>query len=118
MLVTRRFVSRASGREEVTELVRAVELGIPPCPAMRLAFADGTPERTVSVVRHRCGLAAVTGVLPTEVELIACKESAAGLEGALTAGWQRVGETQGTPKRRARATSIARGCSSRQPDAE
>jgi hypothetical protein len=89
VLVTRRFTSRASGREEVTELVRAVELGIPPVPGMRLAFPDGG-ECTVSIVRHRCGLAAVAGVIPTEVELIACKEPAAGLEAALTAGWQRV----------------------------
>ena len=90
VLVTRRFTSRASGHEEVTELVRAVELGIPPVPGMRLAFTDGTAECTVSVVRHRCGLGPVLGVIPTEIELIACKESAAGLEAALAGGWQRV----------------------------
>ncbi|HEY3195581.1 MAG TPA: hypothetical protein VGK42_10140 [Candidatus Dormibacteraeota bacterium] len=89
VLVTRRFVSRANGREEVTELRRAVELGIPPVPGMILDFGDGSPDCTVSKIRHRVGTSGSFGVLPIEVELVGCKEPFAGLEAALEAGWQR-----------------------------
>lgn len=89
VLVTRRFVARVAGDDVVTECSRAVELAIPPVPGMRLAFTDGSPECTVSMVRHRCGLGPVQGVIPSEIELLCCKEKAAGLEAALAAGWQR-----------------------------
>ena len=88
VLVTRRFTSRATGREELTELCRAVELSIPPASGQRLVFPDGA-ECTVSMVRHKCGLTAL-GVLPLEIEVVACRESAAGLDAALAAGWQPV----------------------------
>jgi hypothetical protein len=55
---------------------------------MVLAFADGTPDATVSIVRHRVGPRPAVGLQPVEVELRCTKEPAAGLEVALAAGWQ------------------------------
>ncbi|MBI2878928.1 MAG: hypothetical protein HYY19_04310 [Candidatus Rokubacteria bacterium] len=98
--VVRRFAARVAGAEATTEVARAVELGIPPVPGMVLAFEDGSPDCTVSKVRHRVGTTAAFGVLPVEVELICTKEPMAGLEACERAGWQRVAPApgpEGTP---------------------
>jgi len=86
----------ATGREVVTEVCRAVELSIPPAAGQYLRFPDGS-ECVVSTVRQRCGLTALAGILPTELEVIGCKESAAGLEAALAAGRVPVGEPASVP---------------------
>jgi hypothetical protein len=57
---------------------------------MRLVFTDGSPDCVVSQVCHRVGVRPAQGVYPVEVELRCTRESAAGLEAALMAGWQRV----------------------------
>ena len=86
-VVVRRFVERVNRADHVTEVRRAVELAIPPVPGMVLAFTDGTPDATVSIVRHRVGAGPALGVIPCEVELRCTKEPIAGLEAALAAGW-------------------------------
>ena len=96
-LVVRRFASKVNGHESVTEVRRAVELGISPVPGMILAFGDGSPDCTVSKIRHRVGPAPSLGLLPVEIELIGCKEPFAGLEAALVAGWQREEAPTGSP---------------------
>jgi hypothetical protein len=96
VLVVRRF--HLTGRQEITELSRAVELAIPPGQGMVLAFEDGSPECTISRVRHRTGVAASAGICPIEVELIGAKEPDTSLHACLEAGgWQRVGEPPQAP---------------------
>ncbi len=97
VVVRRRFavLSGSKNREAVVEATRAIEVAIPPMPGLVLAFADG-PEVIISKVRHRVGTAGL-GVLPVEIELIACKEPLANLEGALAAGWCRIDEPLATP---------------------
>jgi len=88
VVVTRRFVERVHRADRVVEARRAVELPFPPTPGMLLTFGDGSGECVVSKVRLRVEPPARLGILPIEVELIACQESAAGLEAALAAGCQ------------------------------
>jgi hypothetical protein len=87
VLVTRRFVERVHRADRVVEARRAVELPFPPTPGMLLTFGDGSGECVVSKVRLRVEPPAPLGH-PAEVELIACQESAAGLEAAPAAGCQ------------------------------
>jgi hypothetical protein len=86
VLVIRRFVCR--DRQGLIELHRATELAIPPFHGMVLSFADGSPDCTVSWVRHRVGVTPTNGIVPIEVELIGCKEPEPALTACREAGWQ------------------------------
>ena len=90
VLVVRRIITRVNGRKEITELSRAVELAIPPVPGMVLSFADGSPDCTVSWVRHRVGVTPAAGVVPVEVELVCTREPETVLEACLARGWAPV----------------------------